>query len=340
MEEMRFNNRDRTIDILKGVSIGAIMLLHYEQGIFPVWLNVWIGSFMISAFYFTSGWIQGRKPAPTFRELLQKRWKSIGLPYLWFSGLLIIVSLIFWISGHYDSRIVLRDIYKTFTLRGIGTLWFLPALFGGEILAWKFRQDKLLGRMILCVTTLVFGVIYSYWDRTCGHLNDFWRLLDAPLRTASNIINAWIPIVIGFYLSKYGQDYLKAISVGKKILLGTTILTWFTLIVVGYPMGAECLRTTLGPFGLLLLFQTIPDSRVLSGLSWFGRNSLVIMATHYSITQELCIILNRHWGARTPILEGWWALGFFLVSIPVEVGLVWIFDRYLPFFLGKSVRNI
>lgn len=40
MEEMSSNNRDHTIDILKGVSIGAIMLLHYEQGIFPDWLNV------------------------------------------------------------------------------------------------------------------------------------------------------------------------------------------------------------------------------------------------------------------------------------------------------------
>ena len=112
---MSSNNRDHTIDILKGVSIGAIMLLHYEQGIFPDWLNVWIGSFMISAFYFTSGWIPGKKPEPTFRGLLQKRWKSIGLPYLWFSGLLIIVSIMFLIFGHYDSRIVLRDIYKTFT---------------------------------------------------------------------------------------------------------------------------------------------------------------------------------------------------------------------------------
>ena len=76
MEEMSSDNRDHTIDTLKGVSIGAIMLLHYEQGIFPDWLNVWIGSFMISAFYFTSGWGQGKKPEPTFRGLLQKRWKS------------------------------------------------------------------------------------------------------------------------------------------------------------------------------------------------------------------------------------------------------------------------
>ena len=66
------------------------------------------------------------------------------------------MSIIFLIFGHYDSRIVLRDIYKTFTLRGIGTLWFLPAIYGGEILAWKFRQDGLLGRVILCLSSLVF----------------------------------------------------------------------------------------------------------------------------------------------------------------------------------------
>lgn len=339
MEEMSSNNRDHTIDILKGVSIGAIMLLHYEQGIFPDWLNVWIGSFMISAFYFTSGWVQGKKPEPTFRGLLQKRWKSIGLPYLWFSGLLIIVSIIFLIFGHYDSRIVLRDIYKTFTLRGIGTLWFLPAIYGGEILAWKFRQDGLLGRVILCLSSLVFLIFYSYWDRTCGHLSDFWRLLDAPLRTVSNIANAWLPIVLGYYLSKHGRYYLETISVGEKAILGIAVLTWFTLIVLGYPTGTECLLSTLGPFGLFILFQTTPYTKLHCYLSWFGRNSLVVMATHYSITQELCIIINRHWGAGTQILEGWWALGFFLASIPVEVALVCFFDRYLPFFLGKGALN-
>lgn len=124
------------------------------------------------------------------------------------------------------------------------------------------------------------------WDRTCGHLSDFWRLFDAPLRTVSTIANAWLPIVLGYYLSKHGRYYLETISDGEKAILGIAVLTWFTLIVLGYPTGTECLLSTLGPFGFFILFQTTSYTKVHCYLSWFGRNSLVVMATHYSITQD------------------------------------------------------
>ena len=67
--------------------------------------------------------------------------------------------------------------------------------------------------------TRFFKFFTPNWDRTCGHLSDFGRLLDAPLRTVSNIANAWLPIVLGYYLSKHGRYYLETISVGEKAIL-------------------------------------------------------------------------------------------------------------------------
>jgi len=55
------NKRLDYIDILKGLSILCITFLHFEAGVIPLWLNVWIGMFMVSAFYFTSGWVMGLK---------------------------------------------------------------------------------------------------------------------------------------------------------------------------------------------------------------------------------------------------------------------------------------
>lgn len=43
----------------KGLSILCIVLLHYGLGAFPNQINVFIGSFMITAFYVTSGWVDG-----------------------------------------------------------------------------------------------------------------------------------------------------------------------------------------------------------------------------------------------------------------------------------------
>ena len=224
MSQKNSMSRDSSIDILKGISILSIMLLHFEQGLFPERLNSWLGNFMITAFYFTSGWVQSYKSDFSFKELAKKRWLTLGIPYIYYSGLLIVVSIVFWGMGHYDSRIVLRDIYKTITFRGIGTLWFLPALFGGELLAWKFRHTGLCKRTFLICTTLIVISIYSYWNRTYAHLGDMWRVLDSPFRVLRDTMGAWYVIVIGYYLGKLYQFELAEMSLVKKIFLAFVVL--------------------------------------------------------------------------------------------------------------------
>ena len=129
------NKRFEYIDILKGFAILCITFLHFEAGVLPSWLNVWIGTFMISAFYLTSGWVMGLKDDKmTVKELVYKRLKSLGVPYLCFSGLIILFDIILLLWGYYDVMFLGREVYKTIVLRGIGTLWFLPSLFFGELL--------------------------------------------------------------------------------------------------------------------------------------------------------------------------------------------------------------
>ena len=52
-------NRERFLDIAKGIAIICIVLLHVEEGVIPTSLNTFIGSFMISMFYITTGWLDG-----------------------------------------------------------------------------------------------------------------------------------------------------------------------------------------------------------------------------------------------------------------------------------------
>ena len=74
--------RERYIDIVKGLAILCIVLLHYENGLFPTKVNVFVGSFMITTFYVTAGWLMAmRKNALTTKELLHRRWQQLGLPY-------------------------------------------------------------------------------------------------------------------------------------------------------------------------------------------------------------------------------------------------------------------
>lgn len=65
--------RIKYIDIVKGISIICIVLLHFEDGLFPQQLNIFIGSFMISMFYIVSGWIDAlHHEHCTPKELIKK----------------------------------------------------------------------------------------------------------------------------------------------------------------------------------------------------------------------------------------------------------------------------
>lgn len=334
-------HRDQAIDMLKGISILSIMLLHYEQGVFPEWLNIWIGNFMITAFYFVIGWVESSGKDDTFHEKVKKRWRSLGIPYLWFSALLIIFSIIFWSIGHYSFKIVLRDIYKTLTLRGIGTLWFLPALFGSEVIAWKFRHSKFDGKVIITVISIVISCLYAYWKHTFAYGGEIWRMLDAPFRVINDMLNGWFVIIIGYYLGKQYSKELADMHKGKKIVLSIMILIWYTLCIFGVEnaRGWAFIASSLGPFGLLLLCQTVDFIPFLSGLSWFGRNSLIIMATHYSVLEEICIFINVRFGNGSEILDGWLSLIYFSFSLLVEILIIKLGKQYIEYVLFSIYQH-
>ena len=87
--------RIETIDCLKGLAILCITLLHFESGIIPSDVNTWIGLFMISAFYFSVGWIAGIKKSETKpKDLFFKRLHQLRIPYLWFSAAILLFDLI------------------------------------------------------------------------------------------------------------------------------------------------------------------------------------------------------------------------------------------------------
>ena len=188
-------NRIDAIDWMKGLCIICITLLHIENGIFPNKLNISIGMFMITGFYVTSGWVHGMKAAnkTVLKVFIQKRWKSLGVPYLWFTGILILVDFLFYLVGHYEFDIVLRDIYKSIVLRGIGTLWFLPVLFGGELLFVTFRNKRCtyVGLLVGLITFILLSMFQKHLQQ---HLSDFnFTLIKMPLLVSVSYTHLTLP---------------------------------------------------------------------------------------------------------------------------------------------------
>lgn len=329
--------RERYVDIVKGLSILCITLLHYENGIFPSYLNVFVGSFMITAFYVSVGWVSAMSPSQrSLKGLIQKRWKQLGIPYLWWSAIILVFDLILWSFGYYDAYFIEREIYKTVSLRGIGTLWFLPALFGGEIIWYWLKKQNKAG---LIVGALVFSLCYQYFYHQLfdGGLESLYRIIDAPFRTINNMLGAWIGIAFGSYAYGFLKNRFFQISKCQLFVVGSCLccsafITSNYLPTVLSPFWG-LLAPLFGPLGLLLLAKSVQQFKWLDYFNYWGINSLNLMVTHYSVILVLFIIGVEN-GLKQPFY-GWITIICFIISMPIQYGLVKMVNRYAKFTLGK-----
>ena len=333
-------NRLTYIDILKGWAILSIVLLHFEVGVFPGWLNAWIGNYMITAFYITSGWLTGVKNQElSTRALFYKRLRTLGIPYLWFSLIILVFDLIWWALGNYDGRFIAREVYKTITLRGIGTLWFLPALFGGEMIFRALLNKKRIGLIVLAlVITIIYMNGYNVWSTEYRNLNTTNQIIDAPFYTIRKILGAWPVIGIGYLLARGCSPILLKASKWTVLLLGvliTGISIWICsgLAGISFHYFNFLIIPVLGPIGLLLLAYILPNGIAEKFLSYWGRNSLVLMATHYSLFLVVFQAIDQFL-FNTPF-SGWRTLVWFAITILLEIPVVWLFNNKLTFMLGK-----
>lgn len=331
--------RDKSIDALKGLSILCIVLLHYSNTLLSTWSYVWISRFMITTFYFTSGWLSGiSTKEQTITLLYKKRLRSLGIPYISFTAIILCFDFIWLTIGNYEWNYILKDIYKAIILRGIGTLWFLPALMGGELVVlWLRIRNKKEIWIGIGVITLIGVGFYDYWLEVYRNRGTIYQIIDAPLAVIVSVLRAWPIIFFGHIISKY---YSKKIETQKKIFLlftGIIILIVSILLCdnfVTLHIFKWFVTPSLAPLGLLLIFRGLANLKILNFFEYWGRNSLVVMATHYSILQVICINVCERFFSQT--FTGWITLFFVIVTLIIEVPIIYLFNNTnIRVLLGK-----
>lgn len=335
--------RKNYLDIVKGISIVSIVLLHYEDGFIPQHLNTFIGMFMITAFYFTSGWLSGQSDKNIrVMELIHKRTPTLIKPYIWFSFILIIFDIILVTVNLEEPKMLLIDVYKTIALRGIGTLWFLPALLGGEIIFTYLKNKNIFYKLLGLTVTLVYLWFYNYWTMNFAFEGDIYRVIDVPIRTLKNILLAWIIIASGFYIGKYAGVKIIAFHPIKKIFL-IIIFSFmsFYLIVndstkISYVVVLDSLILNIMTPMIILLFAMLTENWNFNRFFLFwGRNSLILMATHYTILMKLSVILNTHWTGSS-YFGGMNAVYFFIITMLIEYIIVYFINTKASFLIGRE----
>lgn len=332
------------VDCVKGLSILCITFLHFEKGVIPGWLNVWIGLFMITAFYFTSGWVFGLKSRVEGpRELWSKRLIQLGVPYLWFGVLILVFDLIWWACGMMTIHTLGREVYKYVTLRGLGTLWFLPVLFLGELIfSWlrSSRRPWLYGSIMFVVTYIVSYLYYYDW-RPMLEGNTLYQMIDSPIRPIVMALTAWPVIAIGYFMSCRWAHRLHSLNrwicgAGGIGLLIVSI--WF---VISPPFNFYYLNNVLATLfpvlGFIGVFILMTGSPIERFFAYWGRNSLILMCTHFSITMELLMAFDIYM-LHHKDFSGWRTIIYFAVCVFLTYPIVWLINKRFSFMLGKKKK--
>ena len=286
------SQRNRVIDAAKGIGILLVIFGHLNS--YSTTLQVITYSFHIPLFYVLSGMMFRREKYPTFGAFFKKRFRTLIIPYLFFS----FISFPIWsLMAIYPMGFTRENVsqipsyfVQIFIAQNSGTvcntpLWFVPNLFVIECIYYFISDIKSRNLHWLTVLVLVAAgwftesaycpVDFSFlpWNISSALFaqgfyaigNHFPKLLTDPVPTLekkSRIGSRLLVVVICFSLLVPLALYNGGVSFGRRDLEN------------GFVFYATGLLGTVGTLSLAALLQS----------SWLlnycGRNSFCIMSTH------------------------------------------------------------
>jgi fucose 4-O-acetylase-like acetyltransferase len=343
----------------KGIGIFFVVLGHMED--IATGTRVWISSFHMPLFFIVSGILMAVKAEPSadFMESVKKRFRGIIIPYLWFSLSYFIIDIgNLNVVHNIDLRTFIVDTIDSATFYGMSVLWFLPALFlasCGFLYLKKKLPDKILSWLLIVIAVaayvikLQFAKLYS--------ANEDSLLITSLIKILYIFLRAAVAqSFVGYgYYAKVLFD--KCTDCGSKIrgfvssrtgsFVSAVVLLAIN-IAVAMPNGCADLRNILlnnvpmyfvaafaGSFGIIQLCKAIPPVGV---ITYFGRNSLIVMACHinYYILYagiKLAWLVDsfnkhaRHYVFVAVVIITVFALSFIVIEV---------INRWFPFVIGKK----
>lgn len=344
------------LDMAKGIGVILMVAGHvisymqtndYKAYLGPIYH--WIASFHMPLFFIISGillWITGEEKKD-MKQILLRKGKSLLLPYIVFSTIYILIYTYTSIA-HPEvvprSEIIKYVVY-TITFRGIAVMWFLTALFFGEILFLFCRKHLDDIKLIILFSVIGFGVVFTSslfqwegWEKNYGLM-----AMGALLQTLYKGVLAGFFLMIGYFsarlLQKKERKTIGSLLLGMLFLFaGGGLCFQNSQVDMNYMVFDNIFLYLLcsfaGSFGVILICKNIYQSKF---LQLCGSNSLVIMATHIEFRVLMQAILFAYWVVQY-VSRAKEYVFFFLVAVMItilETIIVYIFNHYLYFLIGK-----
>lgn len=321
------------LDRVKGIGILFVVIGHIyvEDGFFSRIIH----GLNVPLFFLASGYLGAckREWERPGRALLSRKVRSLLLPYFTYSAVMMIWLLVRLYLFHYGSFAeIIHCLADIVCLEGISVLWFLSALFIGQmffLFSLKFAAIHLPDfaknqKIRLAVTAMLFFLFAAlafavtrfigWMELSSGGV--VYKLIVKASRILDRGIMAYVFMLEGMFLSqleeryqraepyKTAENYRKILPLCLVLLL-SFIGLWYNGLRDFHYLSFGCfplylLNGFLGFLAVSLIGRLLAQDKI---LTFFGRNSLVIMATHLIfldfinlLALRLSILVGRYLG--------------------------------------------
>ena len=363
------------LDMTKGLGMILVLIGHLQgDSIFTFSpyiqpLCVFIFSFHMPMFFIVSGILQAVKKDETkpFGELAKTRFKGIMVPYYWFSFFYLIVVVVALIRGEIAPQTLYLNIWYVLSGYGMNVLWFLPALYLGELLfiflRRRIREDLPFIAVVGLSNAIVYLISYflgiaEYPTPLAMRIHEFVIMILRPILVCGFIsIGYYVHLLLGgksrigeFFnkpqlneKGKISAKYAAAYIVLGLMLFG--ICFAFFRINNGIDFRTLAFRNVFffflcalsGSYGMISVCKGLPS---ISLFCYWGIGSLIFMATHNSQ-----VMLT--WSLKTAMYVNQYltrARGYICYAIVVimitaySTLMIYVIRRFFPFIIGKPFK--
>lgn len=346
------NKRLNYVDLAKSIGIIGIIAIHSLNSTYDSFpkLKNWIAFFMIAIFYVTFGWMKNIKNNKKIdlKQFAKKRLYTLGVPYVCFSVIIICFDIILFIFKYNNAKQILSDIYKTFSLAGIGTLWFLPTLFFAEIFL-NFILTKEKNIQYLSIITSLIIIIVGVNILNLSHSESLiYEIIIAPIKMVIKSLFGFLFGISAYLICKWNDIIEKKITLIKRTIISAVLLIigiGISYYNIAYDFNHLAMKNPIIYFtisffisiSIILFCKNISDIKIHSKiLQFYGKQSLVIMLTHYSLLIPCLNIFTNHIFGNELYSKFPYDLCIFgvilLLEIPISLGI----QKYCPLIIGKS----
>lgn len=345
------------LDLAKGAGILLVITGHIQY--ISEGFRNFIVAFHIPLFFIIAGMLIHiqEEDKKSLAKTVMKKTRSILQPYFIFSLIFIIAQYIAYrIGSSITWELVKQNIYLTVILFGMSVLWFLGALFVGEMafLVVVKSCKKKLTPVILVIWAVLSCLANRYLQYDSGIYGEKPYLAYFCMMVIRIGIIAFF-IGFGFYFWEIRQKIKiapwAAFPAGV-ICLAATV--WISRVnggtdlhyLVFHNEGLYFAGALLGSMGVVAIAYGLKElmkypvlKQLLKVLEFYGKNSLIVMMTHVdTYLMYVSTILVMHFNQNILDYNGnvKFCTELFLLVTVAEGVVILIINRWFPWMIGKK----